>query len=63
MRGVEAALWVGRRVVGPRGTAMAVDGLFEEELDLPVHAPQILLGPGFQGLEKVRIDPQQERLA
>ncbi len=37
--------------------------LGEEVFDLPVDAPQVLLGPAAQSLEEARIEPQEEAFA
>src|SRR5438477_6053027 len=42
---------------------MFLHRLREDELDLPVHAAQVLLRPGFEFLEEARIDPQGKGLS
>ena len=44
-------------------SAAAADGLAEEELDLTVQAPEVLLGPRAQGVVQVGRETEEERLA
>ena len=51
---------IGWVVVGGGLSLAPRDGLFQQELDLPIDAPQLLLGPGLELLVERRIDSEQE---
>ena len=52
--------WAGRCLPG---AACLLDGSAQDELDLPVEATQIVVGPALESLQQGRIDTKQKRLS
>ena len=52
-----------RRLWGSLQTARLFKGLAEEELNLTVHAAQVIIRPALQGQERPLIEPEEEGLS